>query len=51
MTVSNWLKNKSGADKLYDNSALQNIENVKGDETFTQNGEMLTWNAAGNDIY
>ena len=51
MTVSNWLKNKSGAEKLYDNSALQNIENVKGDETFTQNGEMLTWNAAGNDIY
>ena len=51
MTVSNWLKNKSGAEKLFDNSALQNIENVKGDETFTQNGEMLTWNAAGNDIY
>ena len=51
MTVSNWLKNKDGADKLYDNSALQNIENVKGDETFTQNGEMVTWNAGGNDIY
>ena len=25
MTVSNWLKNKSGAEKLFDNSALQNI--------------------------
>lgn len=51
MTVSNWLKNKEGADKLYDNSILQNIENVKGDEPFTQNGDILTWNAGGNDIY
>lgn len=51
MTVSNWLKNKDGADKLYDNSILQNIENVKGDESFTQNGDILTWNAGGNDIY
>ena len=51
MTVSNWLKNKDGADKLYDNSILQNIENVKGDEPFTQNGDILTWNAGGNDIY
>ena len=39
MTVSNWLKNKEGSDKLYDNSILQNIENVKGDEPFTQNGD------------
>ena len=51
MTVSNWLKNKDGADKLYDNSILKNIENVKGDEPFTQNGDILTWNAGGNDIY
>ena len=33
MTVSSWLKNTAGADKLYDDSILQNIENVKGDET------------------
>ena len=51
MTVSSWLKNKDGADKLYDNSILQNIENVKGDESFTQNGDMVTWDAGGNDIY
>jgi putative membrane protein len=51
MTVSSWLKNKNGADKLYDNSILENIENVKGDEPFTQSGDILTWNAAGNDIY
>ena len=51
MTVSSWLKNTNGADKLYDNSILQNIENVKGDESFTQSGDILTWNAGGNDIY
>ena len=51
MTVSSWLKNTTGADKLYDNSILQNIENVKGDETYTQNGDLLTWDAGGNDIY
>ena len=51
MTVSSWLKNTKGADKLYDNSILQNIENVKGDESFTQSGDILTWNAGGNDIY
>ena len=51
MTVSNWLKNRTGADKLYDNSILQNIENVKGDEPFTRSGNILTWQAGGNDIY
>ena len=51
MTVSNWLKNKDGASTLYDSSVLENIENVKGDEGFTRNGESLTWEANGNDIY
>ena len=26
-------------------------KNVKGDETFTQDGENLTWNTDGADIY
>ena len=51
MTVSNWLKNRDGSSELYDRSILKNIENVKGDESFTQNGEELVWNAGGNDIY
>lgn len=35
-----------------DVSALKNIENVKGDETFTQGTDgTLTWQADGNDIY
>ena len=49
--VSDWLKNAAGEDTLSDRSALTDIENVKGEESFTADGETLTWNAAGNDIY
>lgn len=49
--VSEWLKNKEGSDTLKDASDLKDITNVKGDETFTQNGDEITWEAKGNDIY
>lgn len=49
--VSEWLKNKDGAATLTDSSDLTEIENVKGDETFTQNGDAITWQADGKDIY
>lgn len=49
--VSEWLKNKDGAATIEDVSDLKDIENVKGDESFTQDGEKLTWQADGNDIY
>lgn len=49
--VSEWLKNKEGSDTLKDASDLKDITNVKGDETFTQNGDEITWDAKGNDIY
>lgn len=49
--VSEWLKNKDGAATLEDASDLKDIQNVKGDETFTQNGDKITWQADGNDIY
>ena len=49
--VSAWLKNKDGKDTLTDASSLTGIENVKGDETFTQSGEKITWKTDGNDIY
>lgn len=51
MIVSEHLINKENAETLTDASNLKNIVNVKGDETFTQNGEKLTWQAGGNDIY
>ncbi|MDD6208894.1 MAG: hypothetical protein PUB10_10290 [Clostridiales bacterium] len=50
ITVSDWLKN-AGNGAVTDLSSLSDIKNIKGDETFTQKGEALTWNAAGKDIY
>ena len=49
--VSDWLKNTSGAAVLNDRSELTDIENVKGDETFTQTGADTVWQANGSDIY
>lgn len=50
--VSDWLKNYLGADTIEDVSDLTDIENVKGDEKFTQGAAgTLTWQADGNDIY
>ncbi len=49
--VSEWLKNKNGESELKDASDLKEIENVKGEETYSQNGDKITWQAQGNDIY
>lgn len=49
--VSDHLKNYDGKTELSDRSTLQNIENVKGDETYTEGGGALAWNANGGDIY
>lgn len=51
VTVSNWLKNVTGTGDVQDISNLKDIKNVKGDETFTQNGDKLTWKANDADIY
>ena len=49
--VSTHLINNNKEEILKDLSDLINIENVNGDETFTQNGEELSWSANGSDIY
>jgi putative membrane protein len=49
--VSDHLINNEDKSTITDASTLQDITNVKGDETFTQNGNELTWQADGNDIY
>ena len=49
--VEEWLKNRDGAATIEDVSDLNGITNIKGDETFTQDGDKLTWQADGNDIY
>ncbi|MDO4357575.1 MAG: hypothetical protein Q4E13_13820, partial [Clostridia bacterium] len=49
--VETWLRNEDGLSEISDLSWLTGIENVKGEEAFTQNGEQLVWQADGNDIY
>ena len=41
ITVSNWLKNPEKKDTIEDESVLQEIENVKGDETFSRDGSRM----------
>ena len=50
--VSDWLQNASGADTLEDVSELFDIENIKGDESYTLGSDNgCVWDAQGNDIY
>ncbi len=49
--VSDWLKNTSGEKTIVDQSDLTDIKNIKGDETFENDGENITWNADGSSIY
>ena len=51
ITVSNWLKNEDNLTAIEDNTTLSDIKNVKGDETFDQSGQNLTWNLNGADIF
>ena len=49
--VSDHLANTDDAATIEDKSTLSDIKNVKGDEEFKQDGDKLTWQADGNDIY
>ena len=50
-TVTEWIKNP-GSGKLSDVSELDDIENIKGDETYQVSADAgLDWQSEGNDIY
>ena len=49
--VSTHIQNTENSDLIEDMSDLLNIKNTNGEETFTQDGSKLTWNANKNDIY
>ncbi|MDO4344954.1 MAG: hypothetical protein Q4C50_09150 [Eubacteriales bacterium] len=49
--VEEWLKNVEGLESMNDRSDLTDIENVEGEETFTQDGGKIVWDAKGNDIH
>ncbi|MCI5937796.1 MAG: hypothetical protein MRZ36_07375 [Eubacterium sp.] len=52
ITVSDWLQNAKDANgDITDSSDLTDIVNVKGNETFTQNGKEISWTSSDNDIY
>lgn len=44
------LENADGLDEIVDRTLLTAIQNVGGKETFTLDGETLTWQAQGKDI-
>lgn len=49
--VSDWLKNSGINGTIQDFSELKDIQNTKGNEKFTQDGNSLTWEAGEEDIY
>ena len=50
--VSDWIKNALNENSIADKSGPSDIENVKGNETYTLDGSNMTvWDAEGNDIY
>lgn len=50
--VSDWIKNAIASDKIQDITNLQNVMNVKGDESYNLDGDNKhVWDAQGNDIY
>lgn len=50
--VSAWLKNEKGEATLQDKTDLTDLTNVKGDGSYTDNGDgTITWDTNGTDVY
>ncbi len=49
--VSGWLKNPEGLAQLTDQTQLEDLVNVKGEEGFEKDGDTYLWKADGRDIY
>ncbi len=49
VTVNEWLKGLQKGE-VKDTSTLKDVENVSGDEKFSQDGDALTWTSKGKDI-
>ncbi len=50
ITDSIRLENTDGLDQLTDRTMLRDIRNMSGEETFTLDGETITWNAGGKSV-
>ncbi len=52
ITVSDWIKNVGSRKQISDKSTLTEIENIKGDEKFSQDKDgNIVWEGAGKDIW
>lgn len=49
--VNDHIKNTEYLEEIKDLSDLLDIENLSEDNTYTQNGNVIVWNAKGKDIY
>lgn len=49
--VSTWIKGEENLGEFKDKCNLKDVKNVKGEETPTANGDTLTWNIDGKDLY
>ena len=49
--VSAWINSSSSLGTIHDVSSLSNIKNVKGDEKPKINGNKITWDVKGDDLY
>ena len=49
--VNDHIKNTEYLEEIKDISDLLEIENLSEDNTYTQNGNVIVWNAKGKDIY
>ena len=49
--VSTWIKGEENLGEFKDKCNLKDVKNVKGEETPTANGDTLTWNIEGKDLY
>ena len=51
VTVSDQLKGAGEESTVQDSSTLSDIQNTKGDETYTGSGDSMSWKTDGEDIY
>jgi len=49
--VSTWINGEENLGEFKDKCNLDNIKNVKGEETPTISGEELTWKVDGEDLF
>lgn len=50
--VSDWIKNNTKSATVKDGGELDDVKNVKSNESYTMNADnMREWNADGNDVY